>query len=131
MMNGLSKKQINQLKEKIIDQRKIVLFLEEEEQFIMKHDYGKNHDPYEHFDDDMLVLNSSEQSIDSTMQIESHYLASIAAMDHALEKISNNQYGCCSNCGGQIGFKHLNSYPTTPYCIDCKHAYEKIEASHV
>ena len=46
-------------------------------------------------------------------------------IEDALERINNNEYGVCDNCGVVIGEKRLNAIPWTPYCIDCQELQEK------
>lgn len=45
----------------------------------------------------------------------------------ALERIKNEEYGECKECGEQIGFKRLLARATAELCIVCKEEQEKNE----
>jgi len=51
----------------------------------------------------------------------------INKIDQALEKIENNTYGICEECGGNIGEKRLEARLVASLCIDCKIKQEKSE----
>ncbi|MCK5832634.1 TraR/DksA C4-type zinc finger protein [bacterium] len=42
----------------------------------------------------------------------------------AIERIENNSFGNCIECGAQIPLERLRAIPYSPYCVDCK---EKLE----
>ncbi|MCP4296019.1 MAG: TraR/DksA family transcriptional regulator [Proteobacteria bacterium] len=46
-------------------------------------------------------------------------------IQHALEKIDEEQYGICEECGSTIGKKRLLALPFTDLCIDCKSEQER------
>ncbi len=46
-------------------------------------------------------------------------------IDEAFERVKNDTYGVCSNCGNVIGEKRLQAVPWTPFCIDCQELQEK------
>src|ERR1043166_3768287 len=46
-------------------------------------------------------------------------------IDEAFNRIRENNYGVCTNCGNTIGEKRLQAIPWTPYCIDCQELVEK------
>ncbi|MBO9490325.1 TraR/DksA family transcriptional regulator [Endozoicomonas sp. G2_1] len=37
----------------------------------------------------------------------------------AIQRLENDQYGACVNCGEQIATKRLQALPYTTSCIDC------------
>jgi len=41
-------------------------------------------------------------------------------IDQAIERIDNNDYGYCEECGVEIGLRRLEARPTATLCIDCK-----------
>ena len=51
----------------------------------------------------------------------------ITKIDAALEKIEQNEFGECENCGEEIGIKRLEARPVAELCIDCKAEQEKLE----
>ncbi|GIX31910.1 MAG: RNA polymerase-binding transcription factor DksA [Porticoccaceae bacterium] len=44
----------------------------------------------------------------------------IKKIDAALERIKNNDYGYCEQCGVEIGIRRLEARPTATLCVDCK-----------
>lgn len=45
--------------------------------------------------------------------------ASIADIDHALERIESGTYGLCEICGGAIPEVRLEALPATSKCMEC------------
>ena len=58
----------------------------------------------------------------SLMQTEE---GTLDAIENALERIEDGQYGTCEECGGVINKSRLNAIPYTPYCIKCAEALER------
>lgn len=48
-------------------------------------------------------------------------------INKSLTKIENNDYGYCTDCGGEIGADRLRARPTADLCISCKETAELIE----
>ena len=46
-------------------------------------------------------------------------------IEEAFNRMKNDTYGTCTNCGVEIGEKRLQAVPWTPYCIDCQELQEK------
>jgi len=46
-------------------------------------------------------------------------------IEEAFDRMRNETYGVCSNCGTTIGEKRLLAVPWTPFCIDCQELQEK------
>ena len=46
-------------------------------------------------------------------------------LDEALDRIANQTYGVCEECGGPIGMKRLEVRPIAKYCVPCKTKMEK------
>jgi len=46
-------------------------------------------------------------------------------IEEAFNRIKEDNFGKCTNCGNQIGEKRLIAVPWTPYCIDCQELQEK------
>ena len=44
---------------------------------------------------------------------------------HALERIDDDEYGICEECGNDIGKKRLMALPFTELCIECKSEIER------
>jgi DnaK suppressor protein len=46
-------------------------------------------------------------------------------IEEALNRLKNESYGTCTNCGNIIGEKRLQAVPWSPFCIDCQELQEK------
>jgi len=46
-------------------------------------------------------------------------------VDEALDRIENETYGICEECGGPIGLKRLEVRSVAKYCVPCKTKLEK------
>lgn len=44
----------------------------------------------------------------------------IKKIDSTLERIENDDYGYCDQCGIEIGIRRLEARPTASLCVDCK-----------
>lgn len=51
-------------------------------------------------------------------------------IDEALQRIKDQEYGYCVNCGAEIGIQRLEARPTAEQCIDCK-TFEEIREKQV
>src|SRR5262245_9653846 len=46
-------------------------------------------------------------------------------IDEALQRIQDERYGVCSNCGKEIGPKRLEARPWARFCIACQDLHER------
>ena len=46
-------------------------------------------------------------------------------VDESLDRIENETYGICEECGEPIGLKRLEVRPVAKYCVPCKTKLEK------
>src|SRR5207244_3388183 len=46
-------------------------------------------------------------------------------IEEAFNRIKEDSFGVCTNCGNEIGDKRLSAVPWTPFCIDCQELQEK------
>ena len=54
-----------------------------------------------------------------------HETAELGAIDAALERLAQGQYGQCSDCGSEIPAARLEAWPMALRCIGCQSAFEK------
>lgn len=54
----------------------------------------------------------------------------LEAINNALSRIHNKQYGYCVVCGKEIPENRLRAIPYTVVCVECKNAQEKKRAKH-
>ena len=48
-------------------------------------------------------------------------------INQALEKLEEDTYGLCEDCGTEISEQRLNAVPFAIYCIECKQTREELE----
>lgn len=53
----------------------------------------------------------------------------LSKIEEALERIEEDNFGLCDDCGERIGGKRLEARPVTTFCIDCKKKQEQKEKS--
>jgi len=49
----------------------------------------------------------------------------ISLLDEALNRIKNETYGYCEECGEEIGKRRLDVFPEAQYCIQCAENIER------
>ena len=52
----------------------------------------------------------------------------LEAVDAALQRIENGEYGICTDCGEPIEAKRLEAVPWTPYCLKDQEKHDKEQA---
>ncbi len=89
-------------------------------------------------DQDMVI--EADERMDEVDQASSEYMQAFSfrlrgrerflmnKIEHALKKITENEYGLCEECEEQISLKRLEARPEAQLCIQCKEAQEKEEA---
>ena len=63
--------------------------------------------------------------INEEFAMNEHETAELAAIDTALERIAQGQYGECLDCGVTIPQARLDAYPMALRCVSCQDAAEK------
>jgi len=49
----------------------------------------------------------------------------LAEVEDALQRLSQNRFGECTNCGEQINPERLAAIPSAPLCLACQQKQEK------
>lgn len=76
---------------------------------------------------DEMDLASTEYLQSFTFRLrgrEKHFLSKIQS---AIEKIDQDEFGNCEECGEEISLKRLEARPETSLCIRCKEEQEREE----
>ena len=47
-------------------------------------------------------------------------------IESAFQRIKNDEYGVCVDCGQEIAFTRLHVYPTAKRCVHCQERREKL-----
>jgi DnaK suppressor protein len=77
---------------------------------------GQVHDMEEESVADLLV--------DLNLAIIDRHIRELQAIDAALLRIGNNEYGICSDCESEIGYPRLKANPAALRCHACQERYE-------
>ncbi|MFO0652174.1 MAG: TraR/DksA C4-type zinc finger protein [Polyangiales bacterium] len=76
---------------------------------------------------DEMDLASSEYLQSFTFRLRGREKFLLEKIEHALEKLSGNEFGLCEECGEEISLKRLEARPETNLCIRCKEEQERAE----
>ncbi|MDX8389256.1 MAG: RNA polymerase-binding protein DksA [Mariprofundaceae bacterium] len=71
----------------------------------------------------------TDRNFDLRLRDREHKL--IKKLDQALARLSDETFGICDGCEGDIGLKRLQARPVTTLCIECKTAQEVEERTRV
>lgn len=61
--------------------------------------------------------------VDNAMAVRD--IRELREVEAALERITQDDYGECETCGGDIGFPRLKANPTATRCIACQTRFER------
>jgi len=111
-------KKVLEIKKKLLSQREALLKEAEE---------ALNALPGEINFPDMGDQATAETDRDFMLRLRDRERMLLKKIDEAIERIENNTYGICEECGNEIGIKRLEARPVTTFCIDCKTRQEEEE----
>lgn len=49
-----------------------------------------------------------------------HHIKELKDYESALENINSRAFGCCADCGEEVGFDRLKAFPAAQRCVQCK-----------
>ena len=117
---GLSKKDLDVLREKLNEEREGVL------KRLNRHTEqasGGDDMPADEVDQASLVTDQAY-----LLKLADKERKLLAQIDHALRKLDSGEYGICEGTGEPIGFKRLSIRPWTRYSIQHKEELERRKA---
>lgn len=76
---------------------------------------------------DEMDLASSEYLQSFTFRLRGREKLFLDKITKALERIDDNSFGVCEECGDEISVKRLEARPETTLCIRCKEDQERAE----
>jgi DnaK suppressor protein len=79
---------------------------------------------------DEMDLASSEYLQSFTFRLRGREKTFLQKIDHALERIDDNTFGLCEQCGEPISLKRLEARLETTLCIRCKEDQERMEKAY-
>ena len=74
---------------------------------------------------DIYDIASSERERELTLMLGDRDRGKLAEIEDALERIHNNSYGACEECGEPIAEDRLRALPFTRVCVECQSRTEK------
>lgn len=116
----LKKRQITELKEKIVSERERILNsfkqLDQEEFHLKGEDRA-----------DEVDQAASEYDRAQLLRFKKRDLFYVKKLGKALEKFDRDEFGTCEECDESIKFERLLARPTAELCISCKDESEREE----
>jgi DnaK suppressor protein len=90
-----------------------------------------------HLEEDLLWLETDKESelvergqdetfIRLLARLDDQQKAEIGAIDRALARIANGDYGRCQTCGKPIPVSRLQALPMAAGCLPCTEAHERL-----
>jgi DnaK suppressor protein len=77
---------------------------------------------------DSLDIASSARDREITFMLKSRELDELRAIEDAIERIDNDDYGICSSCEDPIEIKRLEAVPWARFCRACQEDMENRSA---
>jgi len=74
---------------------------------------------------DIYDIASSERERELTLSLGDRDREKLSEIDEALERINDNTYGMCEECGEPIAEDRLRALPFTRVCVECQSKNEK------
>jgi len=75
---------------------------------------------YPNWGDDLDSNAAEVDNYSSRLGIEKNLESLLQATSKALQKIEDNTYGKCEQCGGEIQEARLQAYPAATFCMKCQ-----------
>ncbi|MCS7205919.1 MAG: TraR/DksA family transcriptional regulator [Leptospiraceae bacterium] len=111
----LSKKELKEFKELLLEERKKILEqLSEEEQLFLNQEEPDEADQADVYINNTLLRNLSDVELEK-----------LRLIDRALEKIELGTYGICEGTGKPIPKERLRAIPWTPYTVEYAEMLDK------
>lgn len=118
--DGLSAKELKELKEKIEAEKQKIGFFDKEEVFREGQD-----------NTDEVDMASADYTQSQILRMRNREIFYFKKLERALKKIEDGEYGICEDCNAPIKYQRLAARPTAELCIDCKEEAERDELSNV
>lgn len=117
--NSLEPKTIEQIKQKLLDEKKTIEKLPE---FLggKTTTPGKTSQKFPEYGDDEEENANEIADYEASLSIEKDLGKTLRDINSALERIEVGSYGICKYCQKPIDHKRLMARPTSSSCIECK-----------
>ena len=74
---------------------------------------------------DRIDKSIEERRATDQMHAHDRHFADIRAIEAALERIADGEYGECEECGDDIPMARMRAIPTSRYCVECQEDIEQ------
>ncbi len=74
---------------------------------------------------------SAETETAFELRTRDRYRKLLEKIDHAIERINNDDYGYCEETGEPIGIARLEARPVATLCIEAQERHENYEKTHI
>lgn len=115
---------MNEIKEKLLQMQQEIL--EEIENDRQKSDTAISHEV-----GDSIDLATEERDREFYQLLGERERIKLQKIKEALERIDNDEYGTCEECGSEIKKQRLMAMPFATLCIDCKSEEERTKGKDI
>ncbi|MBI1912281.1 MAG: TraR/DksA family transcriptional regulator [Deltaproteobacteria bacterium] len=74
---------------------------------------------------DIYDIASNERERELTLMLGDRDREKLSEIEDALERIKDNSYGTCEECGEPIAEDRLRALPATRVCVECQSKFER------
>lgn len=114
----MNKKDIKKAKETLLKMRQEVM-AEVQENYAASREIGQGNAP------DLADMSSNAYNREMLLNLSETQVQKMRDIDAALDRLDNDEYGICAECGEEISPRRMEVRPFSRYCIDCKTDIEK------
>jgi DnaK suppressor protein len=123
MSRSLTKKQIDKLKQKLLDEKLSLVFSDKLN--VMELGLARLEGS------DEVEQSITDYTNSHLLRFRNREVFYTKKIDKALKKFEQNEYGLCTDCGDWIKFERLLARPTAELCIICKEESERDEFASI
>lgn len=114
----LGEKEIEALKQTLVEKRREVAEM-------YQHDVKVGQEATDDNADDFADRANNSYNRETMFALSDQERRTVIAIDDALTRIDQGEYGICTHCGEQIGKPRLEAVPWAKHCIDCQEKEEQ------
>lgn len=114
----MEKKKLKSYRERLVQERDALLGV-----VVRNEDYGREADTEATQDPADKASNSYTKELLFSQSTNDRII--LTQITEALDRMDNEEYGVCANCGMEIQPKRLDAVPWTRYCIKCQDMMER------
>ena len=103
------------------------ILIQQKAALLSEAEIARNELPGQNTFPDMGDQASAETDTNFMLRLRGREQRLLKKIEEALERIDNNTFGICDDCGLEIDVKRLEARPVTTMCIECKMHQEEDE----